>query len=124
MLLLDYNEDLTINTSQIETRIEEVARETLNFDTRVENKQGSSAKIHINLLSPFVGFGGGSYTMTVVKRMTAKDDFVTMPLMNKKCEVESYEDCRTRRLLNECNCVPWELSGFQVMYLFLDCIHL
>ena len=52
--------------------------------------------------------------MTVVKRMTAKGDFLKMPLENRKCEVEMYEDCRTRRLVEECNCVPWEMSSSQV----------
>ena len=49
--------------------------------------------------------------MTVVKRMTAKKDFLKMSL---NCEVESYEDCRTRNLLKECRCVPWEVPAYQV----------
>ena len=52
--------------------------------------------------------------MTVVKRMTAKKDFLKMPLKDMNCKVELYEDCRTRMLLKECNCVPWEVPGFQV----------
>ena len=52
--------------------------------------------------------------MTDVKRMTAKKDFLKMALGDRNCEVELYEDCRTRKLLEECNCVPWEVPGFQV----------
>ena len=52
--------------------------------------------------------------MTVVKRMTAKGDFLKMPLKARKCEVEMYEDCKTRKLLEECKCVPWELPNYQV----------
>ena len=52
--------------------------------------------------------------MTDVKRMTAKEDFLKMPLKDRNCEVELYEDCRTRKLLEECNCVPLEMSSFQV----------
>lgn len=52
--------------------------------------------------------------MTDVKRMTAKKDFLRMPLKDRSCEIELYEDCRTRKLLEECNCVPSELLGFQV----------
>ena len=52
--------------------------------------------------------------MTVVKRMTAKDDFLKMSLKDRNCEVELYEDCKTRKLFEECNCVPREVSGFQV----------
>ncbi len=52
--------------------------------------------------------------MTVVKRMKATDAFLEMPLAQRNCEVELYEDCRTRKLLGECNCIPWELPGYQV----------
>ena len=52
--------------------------------------------------------------MSVVKKMTAKKDFLKMALKDRKCDVESYEDCRTRKLLEECNCVPWEQPGHQV----------
>ena len=66
-------------------------------------------------MSPYIGFGGGTYTMTdVKKRMTAKKDFLKMPLKDRNCEVELYDGCRTRKLLEECNCVPWEVPGFQV----------
>ena len=53
--------------------------------------------------------------MTDVKRMTPKEDFLKMPLKDRNCEVELYEDCRTRKLLEGCNCVPWELPGLQVL---------
>ena len=56
--------------------------------------------------------------MTDVKRMTAQEDFLKMPSNERNCEVELYEDCRTRKLLKECNCVPWEVPGFQV-HIFL-----
>ena len=52
--------------------------------------------------------------MNVVKRMTAKDDFLKMPLTDRTCEVQLYEDCRTSKLLEKCNCVPSEVPGFQV----------
>ena len=53
--------------------------------------------------------------MTDVKRMTATKDFLKMPSKERNCEVEIYEDCRTRKLLEKCNCVPWEVPGYQVM---------
>ena len=52
--------------------------------------------------------------MTDVKRMTTKKDFLKMSLKDRNCEVELYEDCRTRKLLEECNCVPWEVPDVQV----------
>ena len=51
--------------------------------------------------------------MTDVKRMTAKKEFLKMPLKDRICQVELYEDCRTRKLFEECKCVPSEVPGFQ-----------
>ena len=114
MLLLDYNEDRSLQTSSKEEKGEDSSKEILNFDTAVESVQGKSSKVHIDTLSSYVGFGGGIYSMTVVKRMKVSDDFLKMLLKDRKCEVELYEDCRTRKLLEECNCVPWEVPGYQV----------
>ena len=52
--------------------------------------------------------------MSDVKRMTAKEDFLNMPIKDRNCEVELYEDCRKKELVKECDCVPWETSGFEV----------
>ena len=126
MLLLDYHEDRTLQTSsfkiqdEVTDRIQEhvddgqFSKRTMNFGTAVHGIQGVSAKIQINTLSPYVRFGGGTFTMTAVKRMTAKDGFLKMPLKDRNCNTDLYEDCRTRKLLQECNCVPWEVPGFKV----------
>ena len=114
MILLDYNEDHSLQASSNGTKAAESSNSTLDLDTAVGSIQGSSAKVQIDTLSTYVGFGGGSYQMTDVKRMTAKEDFLKMPLKDRNCEVELYEDCRTRKLLEECNCVPLEMSSFQV----------
>ena len=114
MLLLDYNEDRSLQTSSNKSKAVKSSNKTLSFATAVESLQGGSAKIQINTLSPYISFSGGIYMMTVVKRMTAKKDFLKMPLKDRNCEVELYEDCRTRKLFEECNCVPWEVPGFQV----------
>ena len=52
--------------------------------------------------------------MTDVKRMSAKEDFLKMSLKDRNCEVELYEECKTRKLMEGCNCVPWELPDSQV----------
>ena len=122
MLLLDYNEERSLQISSNKSITTKTSNETLNFGTAVDNIQGSSVKIVINTLSSFTGFGGGVFKMTDVKRMTAKEDFLKMPFKDKRCEVELYEDCRTRKLLEECNCVPQELSRFQVGFFCLSLI--
>ena len=87
------------------------------FDRTVRSSEGSSAKVQINTLSPYVNFGGGIFVMSDIKRMTAKEDFLKMELKDRKCEVELYEDCRTRKLFEYCNCDPWEHFKFQVVNL-------
>ena len=114
ILVLDYNQDRSLQKSPTEDEASMPSKSMLNFDTAVESVQGAYAKVHINTLSPYIGFGGGYYKMSVVKKMTAKNDFLKMPLKDRQCEVESYEDCRTRKLLEECKCAPWEHSGYQV----------
>ena len=114
MLLLDYNDDLSLHAHPKEEQSGRLLKEKLNFDTAIESVQKKKAKVHINTLSPFVGFGGGSYQMSVEKRITASDDFLKMPLKDRNCEVELYEDCRNKKLIKECDCVPWETSGFEV----------
>ena len=64
----------------------------INVDNLLQSKQGVSAKIHIHTLASFEGFGKGLFTMTDVKRMTSKEDFLKMPLKDRKCNIESYED--------------------------------
>ena len=116
MFVLDYNEDRSLKMSSKEEKAAEVrvSKGTMDFDDAVQSLQGVSAKVHIGTLSPYTHFGGGIYTMTVVKRMRAKDAFLDMPSAQRNCEVELYEDCRTRKLLGECNCVPWELPNNKV----------
>ena len=86
----------------------------MDFDDAVHGVQGVSAKVHIGSLSPYFHFGGGIYTMTDVKRMRSTVAFLEMPLGQRNCKVELFEDCRTRKLLGECNCLPWEMPGSQV----------
>ena len=114
MRLLDYNDDLSLHVTPKDEHGGRLSKEKLNFDRAIESVQRENAKIQINTLSPYVGFGGGRYQMTDVKRMTAKEDFLKMPLKDRNCEVELYEDCRTRKLFAECKCAPCEASGFQV----------
>ena len=59
--------------------------------------------------------------MTDVKRMASTEDFLQMPLEYRNCEVELYDDCRTRRLLEKCDCVPWDVPHFQVGIQKGDC---
>ena len=114
ILLLDYNEERSLQKSPTEDEANKSSGSSLNFDTALESIEGAHAKVHINTLSPYIDFGGGIYKMSDVKKMTAKNDFLKMALKDRQCEVESYEDCRTEKLLIECKCGPWEHPGHQV----------
>ena len=121
MLLLDYNEDRSIyaptdvRLMQSILGILGILRHTdsLSMDGSA-SIQRKEAKVHIDTLSSFKGFGGGAYKMTVVKKMTSTDAFLNMAPEVKKCEVESYEQCRTRRLSEECSCVHSTIATDQV----------
>ena len=116
MFVLDYNEERSLQISSAQERVADFqfSRGIMDFDAAVQSLQSISAKVHIGTLSPYMRFGGGIYTITDVKRMRSKDAFLEMPFEIRNCKAESYEECRTRRLMVECNCVPWELSGYQV----------
>ena len=108
MFLLDYHEDLSIHAP---FESEEGADPLLfNLDAVESVHKNEAAKVQIATLSSHTDFGEGSYKISGVKRMTAKDDFLKMPLDERNCEIETYEGCRTRKLLERCKCVPWEVS--------------
>ena len=116
MMLLDYNEDRSIQTTSVAKEDNVVFPKTkMHLGTTDGSLQGMAAKVHIHTLSPYVGFGGGRYKMTVVKRMKAKADFLGMAFKDRNCEVELFENCRTRKLLEKCGCVPLEVPHNQVM---------
>ena len=115
MFVLDYNEDRSLQISSEKEKDDlHGSKGTMDFDDAVDSVQGVSSKVQIGTLSPYTHFGGGVYTMTVVKRMRATDAFLEMPLAQRNCEVHLFEECRTRKLLGECKCVPWELPGYPV----------
>ena len=116
MFVLDYNEDRSLQISSSEDTFADVrvSKETMDFDVEVQSLQGVSAKVHIGSLSPYFHFGGGIYTMTLIKNLRSSRAFLEIPLVQRNCEAELYEACRTRKLVEECSCVPWEMRGFQV----------
>ena len=114
MLLLDYNEDRSLQTPTKEDRTA-FSKTEMHLGTAAGSLQGMAAKVHIHTLSPYVGFGGGRYKMTAVKRMKASADFLGMAFEDRNCEVELYENCRTGKLIEKCGCVPWEIPHNQVI---------
>ena len=118
-LLLDYQDKLSLQVpSKQEDKPSRKIIRQLNFETD-GSPYTEAAKVHIDTLSPFTGSGGGIYQMRVVKRMTTTEDFLKMPLMERNCKVELFEECRTRELLEGCKCVPGEVPAYQVRTLVI-----
>ena len=49
--------------------------------------------------------------MIAVKRMTATNAFLNMPFKHRGCNVELFQECKTRRILEKCKCVPAEVQA-------------
>ena len=113
MLFLDYSEDRSIYGSLDDPEYDTGKGRTLSLDDE-DTTHIKEAKIHIDTLSSFKGFGGGTYKMTMVKKMTATEDFLKMPPGDRKCEVERYEECRAGKIIDECNCDSLAIFGAQV----------
>ena len=118
MLVLDSNEDRSLHpkpkSSGDDPSTADQSKWIVDIGSPRRSLFSARAKTSIGTLSSNSHFGRGICTMTVVKRMSAKADFLGMPLSERKCSLELYEECRTRKLLEECNCVPWEMPGYQV----------
>ena len=111
ILILDLNEDRLVPLGLEEDDGQSNTKFTFNPKDRGAKK---AAKLHINSLSSFKGFGAGQYKMTSVKKLLGTEDFLSMPDNTRNCKLENYEDCRRRELFQKCNCTLWELRSIQV----------
>ena len=119
MLLLDLNQQRSFETTlKKDQSIEDISQ--MSLDTEL-SRRDKSAKIQINAMSPTTEYGHGTYKMTSVKRMRATSDFLGMDHGIRNCELETYEECRTRHLMENCNCVPWELKQQRIKVLTKIC---
>ena len=86
-----------------------------SFNLELESKQSTSAKIYLNTLARFTSFKSGSYAISALKRMTGTDNFLELPVGQKKCQIETFEACWTKMYVesvqSQCGCVPWALSS-------------
>ena len=72
-------------------------------------------KIYVHTLSYFTDHRAGTYTMKSLKYMKGTKSFKAMPENQKRCQVEDFEECRTRVFLRgvteRCHCQPWTLTS-------------
>ena len=83
----------------------------------LEDSEGDSnvARIYLNTLSSFTDTRSGSYAMSSLKKMTGTDSFLAQTEEQKKCRIETLEDCQAKNYLDnvqkQCGCVPWALNS-------------
>ena len=128
MLLLDYSENHAIYAFEDQpeevdpSKIKELSMEDSG---QLETKE---AKVHIGTLSSFKGSGGGIYKMSAVKKMTTTEDFLGLTSQVRKCEVDSFEQCRNKKVQELCSCVHLKALGAEVIVqffqIFLRCVDL
>ena len=72
-------------------------------------------RLYLNTLESFTGNGGGSYGLSVLKKITGTQSFLKQTDDVKKCQIGTFEACHVQRYLEEvlaqCGCVPWAFSG-------------
>ena len=117
MLMIDLNSERNIQAAK--KAIKEIDFSKMSLSKIPENSN-RGAKLYIHTLSPYKGYGKGSYKMTALKKMTGTTDFLGMSEMDRKCQLEVYETCRLDAFYlagMDCGCVPWELPNlFQVRW--------
>ena len=88
-------------------------RDTINLEP--SSASVGTARIYIDTLGSFSDYRAGSFSMSLLKKMTGTDTFLKLTDETKKCQIETYEACQTRHytkeVMKECGCVPWALSN-------------
>ena len=97
LFLLDYQEDLSMHPSLEKEEKDYKTTTSINLDF-MESIQNEEAMIQINTLSSDKQFGEGTFKMSDIKKMTATKAFLGMTMEDKRCQVESFEECRTKAL--------------------------
>ena len=119
ILMIDLNSERNIQEAKKTNN--KIDFSTMSIRKTPKNNNNNEAKLYIHTLSPYTGYGKGSYKMTALKRMTGTTDFLDMPEKERKCQLEVYEKCRLEAFFSageDCQCVPWELPNlFQVRLL-------
>ena len=76
---------------------------------------GHSSRIYLNTLASFTDLRAGSYAISAVKKMVATDTFLSLPVENRNCQLQTSEDCKIQQYVKDvqgqCGCVPWALAS-------------
>ena len=113
MLLLDINKERSSDILDNEDQ----SNEGKSLDLSLVPQSGQS-KVYIHKLSPYEGFGGGNYKLSVLKQTTGSKDFYKLTDEQKKCQEEVREECDAlawlASLRTHCRCRPARLASFNL----------
>ena len=114
-LFFAINMEMSTNTQSPGTEME--LNDDAHFNTRRSTSNENLGTIHISTLERFSDSRPGLYVMTVLKRMTGTESFLSMSDGVKQCQIETQDDCESRKYVenvrNQCHCLPWSLgNGF------------
>ena len=88
--------------------------EIKDLDLDDSEEDSYSARIYFNTLASFTDTRSGSYAMSSLKKMTGTESFLAQTDEQKKCMIQTQEDCQAERYVEyvqkQCGCVPWALS--------------
>ena len=112
-LFFAINMEMSTNTQSSDTERE--LNDDAHFDTRRSPSNEKDGAIHISTLERFSDSRPGLYVMTVLKRMTGTESFLSMSDGVKQCQIETQDDCESRKYVenvrNQCHCLPWSLGN-------------
>ena len=84
------------------------------FHLEASGSKEKSFRVYLDTLESFSGHGGGSYAMSVLKKMTGTGGFLGQSEDVKQCRIGHFEDCQaasyTREVQAQCGCLPWSLA--------------
>ena len=96
-----------------------------DFRDKINNQ--NQIQIFIDAIEPYMHFGGGEIAMTGVKLIEGTKVYYDHAIQNKRCQLGDLKDnCLeryvTKKLIDDCNCAPFELlllikvSEFKVFF--------
>ena len=113
-LLLDYNTERSVHPKTRSQTKKDIRNTHLNLEDDPDEYDGE-ATIFFHTIQRVKGFGGGSYTMNVLKQVAPTERFLQLPEAVKGCTDDDKEHCRMTTYLDqkqqECSCVPWEFPN-------------
>ena len=72
-------------------------------------------KIYLNTLTRFTEYKTGIFKLSSLKKISGTPGFMDLPDDIRKCESDTYENCRAKKyhkkVLQKCGCMPWFLNS-------------